>query len=90
MLKPENKGVLQEILQYHVSATKSEKGTFDSLLDNTVDQTQIQTARNGQTVIVNGRQVVQAANTVTTSNGSKIITIDEVLIPPSLNLSNLL
>ncbi len=90
LLKPENKGVLQEILQYHVSAAKSEQGTFDSLLNNQDDQTRIETAKNGQTVIVNGRQVVQGANAVTTSNGSKIITIDEVLIPPSVNLSNLL
>jgi uncharacterized surface protein with fasciclin (FAS1) repeats len=58
LLKPENKGALQQILQYHVSAAKTQNGEFDSLLDNKDDQTQITTAKNGQAVIVNGRQVV--------------------------------
>jgi hypothetical protein len=59
-------------------------------LDNKDDQTQITTAKNGQAVIVNGRQVVKGSNTVDTANGSKIITIDEVLIPPGLDVASLL
>ncbi len=90
LLKPGNKGVLQKILQYHVSIAKTPNGGFDSLLDNKDDQTQIATAKNGQAVIVNGRQVIKGSNTVEMANGSKIITVDEVLIPPGLDVSSLL
>jgi uncharacterized surface protein with fasciclin (FAS1) repeats len=88
LLKPENKSVLQQILQYHVSATKLKNGAFDSLLET--DQTQLARAQNGQTVVVNGRQVIKASNPVETANGSKIFTIDEVLIPPGLDVASLL
>jgi transforming growth factor-beta-induced protein len=88
LLKPENKSALQQILQYHVSATKLKNGAFDSLLET--DQTQLARAQNGQTVVVNGRQVIKASNPVETANGSKIITIDEVLIPPGLDVASLL
>jgi uncharacterized surface protein with fasciclin (FAS1) repeats len=88
LLKPENKSVLQQILQYHVSATKLKNGAFDSLLET--DQTQLARAQNGQTVVVNGRQVIKASNPVQTANGSKIFTIDEVLIPPGLDVASLL
>ena len=90
LLKPQNKEALQQILQYHVSVAKAQNGRFDSLLDNQDDKTQIASAENGQAVIVNGRQVVKGSNTVQPANGSKIITIDEVLIPPGLDVSSLL
>jgi uncharacterized surface protein with fasciclin (FAS1) repeats len=90
LLKPENKGVLQQILQYHVSIAKTQNGSFDSLLDNKDDQAQIATAKNGQAIIVNGRQVIKGSNTVEMANGSKIITVDEVLIPPGLDVASLL
>jgi len=90
LLKPENQGSLQKILQYHVSTAKNKDGKFDSLLDNKDDKTQITTAKNGQAVIVNGRQVIKGSNTLELANGSKIITVDEVLIPPGLDVASIL
>jgi transforming growth factor-beta-induced protein len=88
--RPENKGVLEEILKYHVSGAQvGLGGQFDSLLDNKNDRNKLVTS-DGELRVVNGRQVVGVGSDVALSNKSRVITIDQVLIPPNLDLSKLL
>jgi uncharacterized surface protein with fasciclin (FAS1) repeats len=94
LLKPENKAFLQQILEYHVSDMKfpsnqqSGKARFDSLLTNNNDETVI-SLQNGQPSLVNGAQKIQGASPVKTPNGSTVIPIDQVLIPPGFDVDAL-
>ncbi|MEM0952167.1 MAG: fasciclin domain-containing protein [Cyanobacteria bacterium P01_H01_bin.74] len=92
LLLEENKSVLQEILSYHVQAgaidleTAGNGVAFDSLLDE--DQTVI-VGNGADSTIINGDQIIQGAQALNGRNGSIVIPIDQVLIPPGLDLSTL-
>lgn len=90
---PENQSVLQEILSYHVSAspvTLSPAGTpIDSLLADNVDEAVI-LGTEEQAIIVNDGQIINAGPATTVDNGSVIIPIDSVMIPPTINLDTLI
>jgi uncharacterized surface protein with fasciclin (FAS1) repeats len=92
LLKPANSEALKQILQYHVSeseyAFKEEPQGFDSLLANTADNN-VLTGTATAPRIINGKQIVLGTAPIVTPNKSTIIPIDQVLIPPNLDLSKL-
>jgi uncharacterized surface protein with fasciclin (FAS1) repeats len=92
LLKPANSDTLKQILQYHVSegayAFKNEPQGFDSLLANASDNNVI-TGTATAPRIINGKQIALGTAPVVTANKSTIIPIDQVLIPPGLDLSKL-
>jgi len=92
LLKPANSDALKQILQYHVSAGeyafKDEPQGFDSLLANESDNNVI-TGTATAPRIINGKQIALGTAPVVTPNKSTIIPIDQVLIPPGLDLSKL-
>ncbi len=92
LLKPANSDALKQILQYHVSAGaytfKDDPQGFDSLLANASDNN-VLTGTATAPRVINGKQIALGTAPVVTTNKSTIISIDQVLIPPSLDLSKL-
>ncbi len=92
LLKPENKGILKQILEYHVSAKavtpNGSTQPFDSLREDSTDFNVLSGSADAPRVI-NGRQIVKGEKAVAATNQSVIIPIEEVLIPPGLDLSKL-
>jgi uncharacterized surface protein with fasciclin (FAS1) repeats len=92
LLKPENKGVLKQILEYHVSANvvtpNGSTQPFDSLREDSTDFNVLSGSADAPRII-NGRQIVKGEKAVAATNQSLIIPIEEVLIPPGLDLSKL-
>ena len=81
LLLPENKGVLTQVLAYHVvpgviTAEQIETGNV-----TTVEEEELALVSDGTNVTVNGANVIEAD--LLTSNGV-IHAIDTVLLPPSL------
>lgn len=92
LLKPENSEILKQILQYHVSGDavsfNGQTKGFDSLLANNLDNN-VLTGSETAPRVINGQQIVEGEKVLTTENKSIIVAINEVLIPPGLDLSKL-
>lgn len=90
---PANQDVLQEILQYHVSAERAlpspQSTAFDSLLPNDRDKVTVAGNAFNPTVTNDGTAIPTAGPAIRAANGSLIIPINQVLIPPGLDLSQL-
>lgn len=90
---PANQAALQEILQYHVSGQRTvpcSQGTaFNSLLADDRDKITVFGNAFQPTLVNNGTVVQSAGRALGTANGSVIIPINQVLIPPGLDLSKL-
>ncbi|GAB4459446.1 MAG: hypothetical protein OHK0037_04880 [Elainellaceae cyanobacterium] len=83
LLRPENQRVLQQILAYHVVSGSVTSDAIQPGDVATVEGNSVAIAQEGETVTVSGARVVQAD--IVASNGV-IHAIDQVLIPPGLNL----
>lgn len=83
LLLPENQRVLQQILAYHVVSGSVTSDTIQPGEVATVEGNSVAIAQEGETVTVSGARVVQAD--IVATNGV-IHAIDQVLIPPGLNL----
>ncbi len=84
---PRNKKVLDEVLLYHVSGDPTDfrsGGTFDSVLENDGAQF-FGNPFFGQ--FVNGDQVINTGTASVSGNGSVVIPVDQVLIPPGFDPS---
>ncbi len=83
LLQPENRETLRRILRYHVVRGEvTSAGEVKTLADRPVN---VQLDRTSNQIAVNNARVIQP---IQTSNGV-IYAINEVLIPPDLNLSQL-
>ena len=81
LLQPQNRETLRNILRYHVvSGEITSPGEVRTLADKSVN---VQVDRTNNQIAVNNTRVVQP---IQTSNGV-IYAINEVLLPPDLNLS---
>jgi uncharacterized surface protein with fasciclin (FAS1) repeats len=93
LTKPENKAALQQILQYHVSAEpfkfNSSGAGFNSLLPDAQDKNRIFGTAFNSTLLNNGTEVSTAGPSIAAANGSVIIPINQVLIPPGLDVTKL-
>jgi uncharacterized surface protein with fasciclin (FAS1) repeats len=91
--KPENKAALQEILQYHVSAGalafNPTGAGFNSLLPDEKDKTRLFGTAEKSTVLNNGTEISTAGPAIRAANGSIIVPVNQVLLPPGLDLSKL-
>lgn len=86
---PRNKKALQDVLLYHVSNKQTDfaqGGTFDSLLPQ--DGARFSGSPFGGTLI-NGDQQIRAGRATLSANGSVVIPVDQVLIPPGFDPSKL-
>lgn len=87
---PRNKEALKEVLLYHVSGQKTDfkqGGVFDSVLSQ--DQARFfGNPFSGQ--LVNGDQRINTGTASVSANGSVVIPVDQVLIPPGFDPSKLL
>jgi uncharacterized surface protein with fasciclin (FAS1) repeats len=83
LLRPENQRVLQQILAYHVVSGSVTSDAIQPGEVATVEGNSVAIAQEGETVTVSGARVVQTD--IVASNGV-IHAIDQVLIPPGLNL----
>jgi uncharacterized surface protein with fasciclin (FAS1) repeats len=92
LLKPENKATLEKILKYHVAEKpvtfSPEPQSIDSLLPNTSDQC-VLTGTALKPRIINGKQIVQGESALALPNKSILVPIDDILIPPDVDLSTL-
>jgi uncharacterized surface protein with fasciclin (FAS1) repeats len=92
LLKPENKATLEKILKYHVAENPVKFGpepqSIDSLLPNTSDQS-VLTGTALKPRIINGKQIVQGESALALPNKSILVPIDDILIPPDVDLSTL-
>ena len=92
LLKPENKATLEKILKYHVAENPVKFGpepqSIDSLLPNTSDQS-VLTGTALKPRIINGKQIVQGESALALPNKSILVPIDDILIPPDVDLSKL-
>lgn len=81
LLEPANKEELAEILTYHVAAAEVGSGELENgQMIETVQGEDVEIAIDGETVTVNGAEVV--IPDVAASNGV-VHVIDEVLLPPA-------
>lgn len=81
LLEPANKEELAEILTYHVAAAEVGSGELENgQMIETVQGEDVEIAIDGETVTVNGAEVV--IPDVAASNGV-VHVIDEVLLPPT-------
>lgn len=83
LLQPENQRVLQQILAYHVVSGSVTSDAIQPGEVATVEGNSVAIAQDGETVTVSGARVIQAD--IVASNGV-IHVIDQVLIPPGLDL----
>jgi len=92
LLAPANKTTLDKILQYHVADKPVKFGpepqNIDSLLPNTSDNS-VLTGTALKPRIVNGKQIVQGQPAMVLPNKSILVPIDDILIPPDVDLSKL-
>gem|GEM_PF-4038348 len=91
--RPENRDLLREVLSYHVQkgAINFDGGPperVDSLLANDRDNNVLVDGRYRPT-FVNDGQIIEGGTIIETRNGSRIIPINEVLLPPGLDISRL-
>ncbi|RMF65824.1 MAG: fasciclin domain-containing protein [Cyanobacteria bacterium J069] len=83
LLRPENQATLQQILAYHVVSGSVTSDAIEPGDVATVEGNSVAIAQDGDTVTVSGARVVEAD--IVATNGV-IHAIDQVLIPPGLNL----
>jgi uncharacterized surface protein with fasciclin (FAS1) repeats len=90
---PQNVHILNEILKYHVSQASRQAFTFpanNTAIDSLTSRDAIRYTGNAyQGNIMNGNQLVTTGRALKLPNNTLIIPIDDVLIPPGLDLSRL-
>jgi uncharacterized surface protein with fasciclin (FAS1) repeats len=93
LMKPENMELLKRILLYHISepgaklpAKNGRPTLFDSF--NSDDQN-VYVRRGNRGNVVNGKQITNAGKAREAKNGSSVIPVDQILIPPGVDLSKL-
>lgn len=88
--KPENKDALQSILKYHISATPGGLNTNGSVVDSLNHEDGVRVfGKPDHPQVLNGDKVIGASAPIKLGNGTTIVPINDVLIPPNFNPATL-